>query len=142
VINSANGWTHVEWVPQAVVVPEQVTLRFTNPRNFSGCFEIRIDDEPPLEGVTNPHPDLTELWNWRCLTNDTFEGTFNATGHVDIRSSFGAEGDERFDWTRFYVLSLENKEQCKAGAWEALGFANQGQCVRYVETGKDSRTGG
>ena len=28
---------------------------------------------------------------------------------------------------------------CKAGGWEAFGFKNQGQCVRFVETGKDSR---
>jgi hypothetical protein len=40
------------------------------------------------------------------------------------------------------VLSLENKDACRDGDWEALGFKNQGQCVRYVETGKDSRTGG
>jgi hypothetical protein len=68
--------------------------------------------------------------------------TFSAAGHVDIRMGFGAERDERFDWTRFYVLSLENKDECKDGEREALGFKNQGQCVRYVETGKDSRTEG
>ena len=31
------------------------------------------------------------------------------------------------------------KDDCKNGGWEAYEFANQGQCVRYVETGKDSR---
>lgn len=34
------------------------------------------------------------------------------------------------------------KDECKDGGWqspefEALGFKNQGQCVRFVETGKD-----
>ena len=33
----------------------------------------------------------------------------------------------------------QNKDQCKDGGWESYGFANQGQCVRYVQTGKDSR---
>lgn len=28
---------------------------------------------------------------------------------------------------------------CKRGGWSAFGFKNQGQCVRFVETGKDSR---
>ena len=28
---------------------------------------------------------------------------------------------------------------CKKGGWEALGFRNQGQCIRYVNTGMDSR---
>ena len=31
------------------------------------------------------------------------------------------------------------KEECKKGGWEDFGFKNQGQCVRFVETGKDSR---
>jgi hypothetical protein len=34
------------------------------------------------------------------------------------------------------------KEECKNGGWEQFGFENQGQCARFVETGKDSRTGG
>ncbi len=29
--------------------------------------------------------------------------------------------------------------ECKKGGWEAFGFRNQGQCVRFVNTGKDSR---
>ena len=32
-----------------------------------------------------------------------------------------------------------SKDDCKNGGWEDFGFKNQGQCVRYVETGKDSR---
>ena len=32
-----------------------------------------------------------------------------------------------------------DKDVCKKGGWEAFGFRNQGQCVRYIETGKDSR---
>lgn len=31
------------------------------------------------------------------------------------------------------------KDECKDSGWEAFGFSNQGQCVRFVETGKDSR---
>jgi hypothetical protein len=31
------------------------------------------------------------------------------------------------------------KEDCKDGGWENFGFQNQGQCVRFVETGEDSR---
>jgi hypothetical protein len=31
------------------------------------------------------------------------------------------------------------KADCLNGGWEAFGFANQGQCVRFVETGGDSR---
>lgn len=31
------------------------------------------------------------------------------------------------------------KADCMKGGWESYGFKNQGQCIRYVETGKDSR---
>lgn len=31
------------------------------------------------------------------------------------------------------------KDDCRSGGWQGFGFANQGQCVRFVETGKDSR---
>ena len=32
------------------------------------------------------------------------------------------------------------KDDCKKGGREQYGFRNQGQCVRFIETGKDSRT--
>ena len=32
-----------------------------------------------------------------------------------------------------------SKDECKQGGWEEFGFMNQGQCVRFIETGKDSR---
>jgi hypothetical protein len=38
-----------------------------------------------------------------------------------------------------YKKDPTNKDQCKDGGWESYGFKNQGQCVRFVETGKDSR---
>jgi hypothetical protein len=31
------------------------------------------------------------------------------------------------------------KEDCKRGGWQSYGFQNQGQCIRFVETDKDSR---
>lgn len=31
------------------------------------------------------------------------------------------------------------KADCKNGGWEEYGFKNQGQCIRFVNTGKDSR---
>lgn len=31
------------------------------------------------------------------------------------------------------------KDDCKDGGWEAYGFKNQGQCIKFVNTGMDSR---
>jgi hypothetical protein len=30
-------------------------------------------------------------------------------------------------------------DDCKDGGWEDFGFRNQGQCIRFVNTGEDSR---
>jgi hypothetical protein len=43
----------------------------------------------------------------------------------------GDEGDAGSDPT--------SKDDCRKGGWTDFGFKNQGQCVRFVETGKDSR---
>lgn len=37
------------------------------------------------------------------------------------------------------VNNPQTKDDCKKGGWQQYGFKNQGQCVRFVETGKDSR---
>jgi len=140
--NVSFGWSHVLWVEMAEVVPERATLNFNQPRGFLACFEYRIDDAPPLEGETNQNTLVDGLWPHVCVGGgEPLEKTetFTAREHIDIRLAFGGESNERFDWTRFYVLSLDNKDQCKNGQWQELGFRNQGQCIRFVETGKDSR---
>lgn len=46
------------------------------------------------------------------------------------------------DYTAYWHVGIEDPEekmQCMKGGFEAYGFNNQGQCVRFVETGKDSR---
>ncbi len=30
-------------------------------------------------------------------------------------------------------------DDCRGGAWQDVGFTNQGQCIRFVMTGTDSR---
>lgn len=35
----------------------------------------------------------------------------------------------------------ETRDQCMKGGWMDFEFRNQGQCVRFIETGKDSRAG-
>jgi hypothetical protein len=42
---------------------------------------------------------------------------------------------------RFESANPTTKDDCKDGNWENFGFKNQGQCVRFVETGKDDRIG-
>jgi hypothetical protein len=136
--NADKGWAHVLYVSNDI---GQVTLDFISTRSFASCFEYRVDDVAPA-GTANYNADITDgLWAFYCVNNSTRTETISAQQYVDIRMVFGAERDERFDWTRFYVPTTEySKETCKS-SWQSMGFRNQGQCVRYVETGKDSRSG-
>ena len=39
----------------------------------------------------------------------------------------------------YTLKTLDNKDDCKKGGYETFGFRNQGQCIRFVNTGQDSR---
>jgi hypothetical protein len=137
--NEENGWAHVLWNSDDAGVGE-APLKFVSTRGFLSCFEFRIDDAETTDPRDNFNTDINDgLWPFQCVSDEAVEETFMAESHVDIRMVFGAETDERFDWTRFYVLTPMTKEDCRDGMWQEEGFRNQGQCIRYVETGKDSR---
>ncbi len=57
----------------------------------------------------------------------------------DMRSA--DENNWYFDWVEFTVGPIDptSKNDCKKGGWETFGFRNQGQCIKFVNTGKDSR---
>ena len=43
--------------------------------------------------------------------------------------------------TTVHQNNPKTKDDCKNGGWVQFGFKNQGQCIRFIETGKDSRIG-
>lgn len=141
-INRANGWAHVDQVSVGVGTTD---LQFISTRAFFSCFEYRTDGDTSQvlseNGGDNYNPAVTDgLYPYTCVNNESETLTILANEYVEVRMVFGAEEDERFDWTRFEVLpDAQAKDDCKNGGWEAFGFKNQGQCVRYVETGGDSR---
>lgn len=136
-LNEANGWAHVILVGDARV--GEVDLNFVAPRAFYSCFEYRVDESAP-DGPDNPNTDVTDgLWPYTCQNASSETMTIEAESYVDVRMVFGGERDERFDWTRFYVAPT--KFSCMDDGWVEQGFRNQGQCVRYYVTGKDSRLG-
>ena len=131
-INRDNGWAHFNVVEDDV--PGQVTVEFVNPRAHFSCFEYRSDGEAPDSTDPNYNELVTDgLWDFVCVNNSTTdtELTILADSQVEIRMVFGAEEDERFDWTSIDVLEVpKTKEDCKDGGWETFGdYKNQGQCV-------------
>ena len=71
--------------------------------------------------------------------NSPVERTFSADATVEVRLALGGEHDWDFDWTSFAAAQPLTKADCKKGGWRTFEFANQGQCIRFVNTGKDSR---
>jgi hypothetical protein len=138
--NRENGWAHFNVLDTRV---GEVDVEFVSTRSFASCFEFRSDGAPTTDERDNFNDDIHDgLWPFVCVNNSTQTRTLTAEEYVEIRMVFGAETDERFDWTRVEVLPQpqpETAEDCKGGGFADFGFRNQGQCVRYVNTGQDSR---
>ena len=104
-INSTNGWAHVDFTAN----PGSATLTFVSTRSFYSCFEVRTDGDTSQvlsdNGGANYNTDITDgLYPYWCENNSTETVSIPANGYVEVRMVFGAEHDERFDWTRFDVL--------------------------------------
>lgn len=118
-INRTNGWAHVDQTNQAVGATD---LQFISTRNFFSCFEYRTDGDTGQKiSDTNYNTNVTDgLYPYFCQKNNNRTVTIPAERYVEVRMVFGAESDERFDWTRFDVLyQLKGKEVKKAtgGIW-------------------------
>jgi len=101
-INRTNGWAHVDQLSQGVGTTD---LQFISTRAFLSCFEYRTDGDTTQALLTaNPNPAVTDRYPHLCVNNSTTTRTFAADEYVEVRMVFGAETDERFDWTRFDVL--------------------------------------
>lgn len=100
--NRINGWAHVD---QTAVGVGSITLQFISTRTFYSCFEYRTDGDTSQKiAENNYNTAVTDgLYPYTCRYNDTSSLTLSAAEFVEVRMVFGAEDDERFDWTRFDV---------------------------------------
>jgi hypothetical protein len=126
--NQTKGWAH--FLPVNVGIGE-VIVDFVSTRSFASCFEYRSDGDTSQKiAEDNYNTAITDgLYPFTCVNNSQVRKSLYADEYVEIRMVFGAERDERFDWTR---LDVGTKTSCKNGGWEAYGFANQGACVSAV----------
>lgn len=102
--NRTEGWAHFNVVETRV---GEVDIEFVSTRNFASCFEYRSDGEDTTDPQDNFNPDIEDgLWPFVCVNNSIETLTLSALEYVEIRMVFGAEGDERFDWTRVDVTPV------------------------------------
>lgn len=118
--DTTTGWTNVT---ESFEYGEWVTLSIT------------LD---PEQGQYSYAVDGTEV--------GTATGGTQQIGEVFLNSyNYGLDAFPDLDTASYAahwhagVEDVDSKDQCKDGSWEAAGFKNQGQCIRFVNTGQDSR---
>jgi hypothetical protein len=140
--NRDNGLPHVNLVAAG---PNTVTLRFVNDTNSLAFFEYRIDGVEVDRGdhlvvigdVIYPGVCVDgRAPSTRLCSPGPATRTFKVDQKVEVRLALGGERDWDFDWVTFE--SGTSEDDCKKGGWRDLGFRNQGQCIRFVNTGADA----
>lgn len=85
--------------------------------------------------------DGTVLWTeTRSDEDDTIPAEVGGNGYawftvIDVDGGVEADNHE----LHLLLPDPGSKDDCKKGGWADYGFANQGQCIRFVNTGQDSR---
>ncbi len=79
-----------------------------------------------------------------AFCDDGSEFVFPSDGVGDVScSTFVTQGTATINFYRVDLALVWANPQvvddCKKGGWKNYGFRNQGQCIRFVNTGKDSR---
>ena len=92
-------------------------------------YQTKVGDPPVSDGYLTVTADLS------AFNGQTVRLRFAV---VETNFFFNAGVD---DVSVIAQVDPVNKDECKNDGWKAFGFKNQGQCVRFVETGKDSRIG-
>ena len=82
-------------------------LTFISTQAFASCFEYRTDGDLSQSTGDNYNPAVLDgLYPFTCRDNNSVTLTIEAEEYIEVRMVFGAETDERFDWTRFDVEPL------------------------------------
>lgn len=123
---STSDWTTVSFDPtQEITNPSHITTRSSSPYT---CPSTPADMDLQSPGSTIHFVSIN--------VGDTSGNDDDLDGYYDNVVVTYADGTTVYD---FEPANPVTKDHCKNGSWENFGFKNQGQCVRFVNTGKDSR---
>ncbi len=127
-----NGWHGIN-VDQGSNVSQPAVLNISSTSSH--------DENSPLtptefvDGVSIP--DIFIDSNQADATVNDIDNQY-ISFEVDFRG--GEQGYPEDNKAIVYTHFLpESKNDCKKGGWQDYDFKNQGQCIRFVNTGKDSR---
>ncbi len=105
--NETAGWLNV------TVLDSTITVQSARLLGYGGsCIEYRFNNNTPDQKRvgSNPNTLVTDgFWPTKCIGIPALNPTATITipagvTTFEVRSAFGAESGERFDWTRFNLL--------------------------------------
>ena len=154
--NKANGGPYVELVDSG---PGWVRIAFVDPQGYAS-WEYRLDGKT-LQFPKDCPDEIDQhkvigrecrYSSWRVTDPDVAGGTVETYTFgsfdwpwvyetIEIRKAGGAERDTDYDWVTFYIPPAADpytRGNCVAN-WDVYGFSNQGQCIKFLNTGEDSR---
>lgn len=87
--------------------------------------------------VVEVYDPATDTWSAGPLLPSSrfYAGTAVLNGELHVFGGYGPNGSSAAHDVLVKAVPTR-KDQCKKDGWRNHGFRNQGQCVRYVETGK------
>lgn len=85
--------------------------------------------------------DLLAMETVPCTPAGDFFGvtSTHVITRIEIAGPVAAGNNLEVEIDNIAFGPIDPRAKCMNGGWEALEFRNQGQCVRFVMTGKDSR---
>jgi len=113
--------------PDAFNLCIDFTTRYVHPAGSN--FIVEIVNANTSGGRTPDACDIMES----CTTRRVYAFSATATsGTLEPFRNFGLI-------MKFVSKDPASKADCRNGVWEGFGFRNQGECVRFIQAGKDGR---
>lgn len=136
--------------------PDGGRIAFASTRSESS--ELYLADADTLEGhvlrltfnAAQPRANGRPTWSpdgqWLAFDSNVHSGApydvfklLVADPTLVLNLSNHTTNDEQPHWGGRPVVNPTTPEDCRNGGWMRYGFKNQGQCVRYLQAGKDGR---
>lgn len=103
-----------------------------------GVYTGTAVDALATVGVNNDMgPACTASVAGALASEVSFTATAGTTYHIQVGNPQGETVDFQLTWT--LTSDPTTVDDCKNGGWADFGFSNQGRCIQFVNTGKDSR---